>query len=82
LREIYAKAYSNILPFLLAANGAKPRSAPINPNSDIKIGNIANGHVVAAVTNASIDAQAGAITTRRYSKQCACDCLQRHDRAC
>ena len=58
--DLSAKAYSDILSFLLAANGAKPGSAPFNPNSDIKIGDIANGHIVTAVINAPIDAQAGA----------------------
>ena len=58
--DLSAKAYYNILSFLLAANGAKPGSAPFNPDSDIKIGDIADGHIVTAVTNAPIDAQAGA----------------------
>ena len=59
--DLSAKAYSDILSFLLAANGAKSGSAPFNPNSEIKIGDIANGHIVAAVTDAPINAQAGAV---------------------
>lgn len=57
--DLSPKAYRDILSFLLAANGAKPGSAPFNPNSDIRIGDVANGHIVTAVTNAPIDPPAG-----------------------
>jgi hypothetical protein len=59
--DLSAKMYSDILSFLLAANGAKPGSAPFNPNSDIRIGDIANGQIVTAVTNAPIGVQAGGV---------------------
>ena len=59
--DLSAKTYSDILSYLLAANGAKPGSAPFNPNSDTRIGDIADGHIATAVTSAPIDAQAGAI---------------------
>ena len=50
--DLDAKTYRNVLSFLLAANGAKPGSTPFNPNSGTKIGDIANGRLVTAVTNA------------------------------
>ena len=58
--DLSSKTYSDILSFLLAANGAKPGLVPFNPNSNVKIGDIANGHIVTAVTDAPLDAQAGA----------------------
>jgi cytochrome c len=59
--DLSAKSYSDILSFLLAANGAKPGSVPFDPDSDIKIGDIANGMLVTAVTDAPVDAQAKAM---------------------
>jgi hypothetical protein len=56
--DLSAKAYSNILSFVLAANGASPGAEPFNPESSLKIGDIANGQTVTAVINAPIE-QAG-----------------------
>ena len=56
--DLDAKTYRNILAFLLAANGAKPGAAPFDPNSGTKIGDIANGRLVPAVTDAPMDRQA------------------------
>jgi hypothetical protein len=58
--DLSPKTYSNILAFLLAANGAKAGSTPFDPNSGIRIGDIANGHLVTTVTAAPIDPQGGA----------------------
>jgi cytochrome c len=44
--------YSNIISFVLAANGAKAGQAAFNPNSNTKIGDIANGQTVMAVIKA------------------------------
>jgi cytochrome c len=52
--DLDAKTYRDVLAFLLAANGAKPGPAPFDPNSSIKIGDIANGRLVPAVVNAPI----------------------------
>jgi hypothetical protein len=42
---------SDIIAYILAANGAKPGPAPFNSNSNIKIGAVANGQIVpAAIT--------------------------------
>lgn len=59
--DLSPKTYRDILSFLLAANGAKSGPAPFNPDSGIKIGDIANGHLVTAVTDAPIGAPAGAM---------------------
>jgi hypothetical protein len=59
--DLSATTYSNVLSFVLAANGAKPGAEPFNPNSNIKIGDIANGQTVVAVIEAPIDAQVEAI---------------------
>jgi hypothetical protein len=59
--DLGAKSYSDILSFRLAANGAKPGSVPFDPDCDIKIGDIANGMLVTAVTDAPVDAQAKAV---------------------
>lgn len=58
--DLSAKTYSNIISFVLAANGAKPGRETFDPNSSTKIGDIADGRIVAAVTDAPIDAQARA----------------------
>jgi cytochrome c len=58
--DLNARTYSDIISFLLAANGAKPGTKPFNPNSEIKIGDITSGHIVTAVTGAPIDTKAGA----------------------
>ena len=52
--DLSAKTYSNILSFVLAANGARPGSEPFNPGSGLKISDIANGQTVMAVINAPI----------------------------
>jgi cytochrome c len=57
--DLDAKTYRDILAFVLAANGAKPGAARFDPNSNIKIGDIANGRLVTAVTNAPIRPQVG-----------------------
>lgn len=57
--DLSTKTYYNIVSFLLAANGAKAGSTPFNPNSSTKIGDIANGVIVTAVTNAPIEAPKG-----------------------
>lgn len=56
--DLKPKTYSNIVAFLLAANGAKTGSAPLNPDSGMKIGDIANGNTVLAIINAPIDPKA------------------------
>ena len=53
--DLSARTYSNILSFVLAANGAKPGEEPFNPGSNLKIGDIANGQTVMAVINAPIE---------------------------
>lgn len=55
--DLSAKAYSDIVSFLLAANGAKPGVQPFNPNNDVKIGDIANGRLVGPVIGAPPQAQ-------------------------
>ncbi len=57
--ELSAETYSNIVSFLLAANGAKPGSTPFDPKSGVKIGDIADGRIATAVINAPVDPQAG-----------------------
>lgn len=47
--DLSPNTYSNIISFLLAANGAKAGPIAFNPNSDTKIGDIANGQTVMAV---------------------------------
>ncbi len=47
--NLSAQAYSNIIAFILAANGAKPGNAPLTATSDVKISTIANGQAVAQV---------------------------------
>ena len=47
--DLKPEMYSNIISFLLAANGAKPGPTAFNPNSSIKIGDIANGQTVTGV---------------------------------
>lgn len=54
--DLKAKTYREILAFVLAANGAKPGSVPFDPNSGIRIGDIANGRLVTAVTDAPMSA--------------------------
>jgi alcohol dehydrogenase (cytochrome c) len=46
------EAYSNILSYILAANGARPGTAALTASSDVKISTIANGQAVAAVLGA------------------------------
>lgn len=58
--DLSAKTYSNVLAFLLAANGATPGSTPFDPNRSAKIGDLTSGRIVTAVTDAPIDLQAGA----------------------
>ena len=53
--DLSAQTYSSIIAFLLAANGAKAGSAALNPNSAIRIGDVADGNTVSAVVNAPID---------------------------
>jgi mono/diheme cytochrome c family protein len=55
--DLSPKTYADIVSFLLAANGAKAGKAPLDPNSPIKIGDIADGHTVAAVVNAPIESR-------------------------
>jgi cytochrome c len=47
--DLRPNVYSNIISFLLAANGAKPGTTAFNPNNGTKIGDIANGQTVMAV---------------------------------
>ncbi|HEX4636669.1 MAG TPA: hypothetical protein VH189_10845, partial [Rhizomicrobium sp.] len=56
--DLSVKTYSNIVSFLLAANGAKPGQDRFDPNSSTKIGDIADGRIVTMVTDAPIDAKA------------------------
>lgn len=56
--DLSPKTYANILSFLLAANGAKPGLKPLDPRSGIRIGDIANGHLVTAITRAPVDPRA------------------------
>jgi mono/diheme cytochrome c family protein len=56
--DLSANTYSQIVSFLLAANGAKAGPTAFDPNSNITIGDIANGVTVYAVTNAPLDEQA------------------------
>jgi cytochrome c len=59
--DLSPKTYRDILSFLLAANGARPGPQPFDPESGIKIGDIADASLVTAVTNAPIQAQVGAM---------------------
>ncbi len=52
--DLSAKTYADILSFLLAANGAKPGAQPLDPNSSVKIGDIADGKTVASILGAPI----------------------------
>jgi alcohol dehydrogenase (cytochrome c) len=45
------QAYTNVVSYILAVNGARPGSAPFTKNSDVKISTIADGKTVAAVVN-------------------------------
>ncbi len=56
--DLSAKTYRDVIAFLLAANGASPGSTPLDPNSSTRIGDIANGRLVTAVTSVPIDPQA------------------------
>ncbi len=47
--NLSAASYSNIIAFILAANGAQPGTAPLTANSDVKISSVANGQAVAAL---------------------------------
>lgn len=58
--DLSAKTYRDVIAFLLAANGAKPGSTSLDPNSSIRIGDIADGHLVTAVTSVPIAPQSGA----------------------
>jgi mono/diheme cytochrome c family protein len=55
--DLRPKTYSNVIAFLLAANGARAGSGHLNPNSSTKIGDIASGGPVYAVIRAPIDPQ-------------------------
>jgi cytochrome c553 len=52
--DLKPEQYSDIITFLLAANGAKPGSMPFDKNSSEVIGSIANGVEVPAVVNAPV----------------------------
>lgn len=54
--DLSPSTYSNIISFILAANGAKSGATAFNPNSNTKIGNIANGQTVTAVIEEPIGA--------------------------
>lgn len=58
--DLSAETYSNVIAFLLAANGAKAGSAHLNPNSSIKIGDIAKGGPVYTIIRAPINPKAKA----------------------
>ena len=45
--------YTNITAYLLWANGAKPGSAALSKNSDVKVSSIADGKVIAEATAAA-----------------------------
>jgi mono/diheme cytochrome c family protein len=47
--DLSAEKYSGIIAYILAANGAKPGTAPFNKDSSVKIGDIANGQIVPAI---------------------------------
>jgi mono/diheme cytochrome c family protein len=47
--DLKPEQYSAIIAYILAANGAKPGMAALDKDSDIKIGAIADGKIVAAV---------------------------------
>ena len=47
--NLSADTYANTIAFILAANGARPGTAPLNKDSDVRIGTIANGQAVAQV---------------------------------
>ncbi|HVZ27426.1 MAG TPA: PQQ-binding-like beta-propeller repeat protein [Rhizomicrobium sp.] len=45
------ETYSNIIAFILAANGARPGTAPLNAGTDVRINSVANGQLVAQVVS-------------------------------
>lgn len=49
--DLSPESYSGIIAYILAANGAKPGPAPFNKDSAVKIGDVTNGRIVAAVIN-------------------------------
>jgi len=48
--DLSADQYSNIIAYILAANGAKPGAVAFDKNSGVKIGAVADGRIVPAVT--------------------------------
>jgi len=57
--ELKSEEYSDIIAFLLAADGAKPGTASFDKNSNITIGSIITGMPAPAVINAPVS-QSGA----------------------
>jgi mono/diheme cytochrome c family protein len=48
--DLKPEQYSDIIAYILAANGAKPGAAAFDKNSSVKIGAVADGRIVPAVT--------------------------------
>jgi S-disulfanyl-L-cysteine oxidoreductase SoxD len=47
--DLSPESYSNIIAYILAANGAKPGAAPFDRNSTVKLGTITDGKIVPSV---------------------------------
>lgn len=52
--DLKPEEYSDVIAFLLAANGAQPDGTRFDPGSNVVIGSIANGMLVPAIVNAPI----------------------------
>ena len=48
--DLKPEQYSDIIAYILAANGAKPGAVAFDKNSGVKIGAVADGRIVPAVT--------------------------------
>ncbi len=56
--QLSPATYTNIVSYILAANGAKPGDKPFTKDTDVKVSTIADGKIVAAVLAGTVPAAA------------------------